>query len=1203
MIERLISMENLCPFQTYSDLFRDYILEITSKSAEYQDLNRNRLDALLIMADRVIFACLEHPDLNRVAIEIPHRLENVAQSMQQNHSVSKAIEDLLASLEKWLKAILWLVNRTKWIALHGQSDFTFSTVARELDLLQQTEIGLSADDFHQITEKCRQYILFAYRDRNFEVHETRDMEHHSKTRFLPASLFTLIAPLHKHYNVLQEKLAYLSTRPLQASELFPVMRTIASEQRNRLDGFGGREKWLQDIREKMTELQKRGGYLLLTANEGVGKSALCAKLIDELNEDIERLGAFTDEIRRISPWLPSVVVHFGKWAKQPHEVVRLLIDQINTLVTTPIFLPETSDYLLQPRFDPQVSLPISTYLPQDRPRKPRSGARLDSEIFYTQEDYPTSEGLLLGNALPQMMKFESVDYQRKLYEALDRAVQERRQVWVIIDALDEISPDGKNLTFLPEQLPVGVAILLTARPGVIDRWVRGNRHNIRLRLKNLERNEVPLLTGMPDDSPNYIAFNDQLYRKSDGWALMVDHVAQKIRRSGGDYTQVTIENSNIDVLKGQVQEWQTNDLLREILLLLAIFEPATPLQLSFIQYFLEHKYKISRLNKGHLRQVLQPVQTQLQGLDTDRVKLSLKTFAEYVRDIHCSERDLRRALSDIVIWLADDEDIDADTLAEFLQHWTDKQTIRQSKLRDIADGLVETFISQKSTERLYRIARSSWKEKNNPIFAAQCLQIAAESDNEKAMRFLGYCLLEGDGVKQDAEAGQAWLCQSAEKGYAPAMLELGLRLIKGDELDKNEQEGQIWLQKAAELKNDYAMFFLGIHHLEKQDTTKGVAWLRQAAELDNNIAMFMLSEELFDNKTVKDAQEAERWLRKLVELGEPMGMTRLGSRLLMGYGVDENIAEGRKWLRKGAEAGHPPAVYELGGRLLDGNKFDQNIKEGETWLRKAVEENFEPAIFELANRLIDGDNLLQNPQEGTKFFQQLINANNPQAMTNLANRLLDGHNLPGNVKKGQKLLRQAAKLNHANAMFVLGHRLIEGNNFPVDVIEGEEWLRQAVEANHTLAIGYLGVCLLDGDKITKDQEEGEKLLLQAAQDKEEQAMRILGNRLLDGDELRQDIVQGEKWLRQAAEVGEVRAMARLGEELLNGHILSKNQAEGEQWLRKAVENNFHEAMTSLGIRLLKGHTLTQDEAEGKNGFTKRQRRVRCRLWKYWGKCY
>ena len=186
-------------------------------------------------------------------------------------------------------------------------------------------------------------ILLAYRFRNPLTHSPEDWPASQRDKFLPAGLVFLLAPLIKHYDTLQQRLDGLIASPILDLGLLNLLSLIQSERQGHLDFFAGRQKDISEIRQRLeSDLRKSGGYCLLVGQEGIGKSALCAKISSDLSNTIKPCGRFRDEVRKYAPWLPSVIFISGKQSRQRDEIVRLIIAQVNALLLNPIPLPPAS---------------------------------------------------------------------------------------------------------------------------------------------------------------------------------------------------------------------------------------------------------------------------------------------------------------------------------------------------------------------------------------------------------------------------------------------------------------------------------------------------------------------------------------------------------------------------------------------------------------------------------------------------------------------------------------------------------------------------------------------------------------------------------------------------------------------------------------------------------------------------------------------
>jgi len=347
-----------------------------------------------------------------------------------------------------------------------------------------------------------------------------------------------------------------------------------------------------------------------------------------------------------------------------------------------------------------------------------------------------------------------------------------------------------------------------------------------------------------------------------------------------------------------------------------------------------HDYKISML-------------LSVEGLNANRIKLSLQVFAKYVREIYWSPKDRRSELAKVTVWLADDSEIDLNVMAEFLAYWTQAE---DSKCRVIAEGLINTLIGKSASETLRKVALNIMEGKIDiPPIAIRCLTAAGQLGDVSAMGNLGRRLLDGDGVTADARAGEEWLRKAAAANDPFAMWDLGRRLLDGDGITADARAGEEWLRKAAAANDSPAMGDLGRRLLDGDGITA-------------------------------DARAGEEWLRKAAAANYSPAMGDLGGRLLDGKGITADARAGEEWLRKAAEANYPPAMGDLGQRLLDGQGITPDARAGEEWLRKAAEANYSPAAVSLGFYYYENKQLA----EATHYFLQGCNENSAEASIDLA---------------------------------------------------------------------------------------------------------------------------------------------------------------------------------------------------------------------------
>lgn len=1110
---------NYSVFQDNSGLFRKYALVPMTTSQEYKGIAQ-QFDAILLLADRILCAFVEDMDFNQIE-KINTYLVDIAQAEERQEDNSRTVDALLQASEQWLKPILWLTSPASWVRLNqNKKSFTLFPTIRELGLLTQTELDIPEREAYNITDEVRQLIYWNRKDRNYVTHETHEAPAHIRGRFLTVALITLIAPVYKHQDVIKGKLLDLVASPFQNKEIEDLLALVNSERLKHLERFRAREKWIAELQRRLRDdSQLSNPYLLLIGYEGIGKSAICAKLTEVLSAGAAR-GRYAGGVKKTAPWLPHILLHFGKQSNQPNEIVRSLIAQANTLLLRPVPLPEASDYI-----DPELeteSFGSDIFVQRESKRTNSRARRNDAPLPAISGSYKSAQQGQSGRPRHKAATSELIQYRRALYLVLERITQERGPIVLIIDAIDEITTNGGELEFLPERLPVGVSALVTGRHNTkaVD-WLVSNREADRIRLAGLDRDEIPLLTQIDSlDGAAEANFNDRVLRASQGWPVLVLAAAKSAREQRDNLNAVQVDRSVDSVFARQASEWyegtsESPDLLHELLLLLAIFEPVAPLELGLVQSYLD--YQNIKLSLADLRQELLPVGAQLEGMSVGRIKIGLKAFAEYVRERYCSKRDLRGVIESITGWLETESDIDTKTLSAFLKFWADPDQVKDKNILASVEKLVDSLKDSCTPNSLYQIYLLSQQKrlKKDALlpFALRLLFAAAELGDPSAMFTLGWRLFEGIGINKDAIEGEQWLRRACAANHAAAIVYLATHLLEGDGIEKNSEEGE--------------------------------ALLRQAADL-----------------------------------GSISGSITLARCLLDGQGVEKNTLEGEQILRRLADTGEQVAIHILAIRLISGLGLAKNLEEGEQLLRKLDEDHYTAATLDLAQFLIDGNLPPQRSEEGEALLRKVANTGNTNARGILSVRLIEGNGLPKNIEEGEQLLRQLAEDGDRQAMAFLGEYLIEGNKLPKNTSEGEIWLIKSAELGWVNAMIDLGDRYLSGEGLVKKKVEGVKWLRKAIETGSTKAMTILGDHILDNNTLVRDMNEGRQWLERSASSGHVSAMIDLGERLINGNNVDRDVKEGERWLRKAVETGNTEAMTTLGNKLCNGEGLAQNPQEG-----------------------
>jgi TPR repeat protein len=599
---------------------------------------------------------------------------------------------------------------------------------------------------------------------------------------------------------------------------------------------------------------------------------------------------------------------------------------------------------------------------------------------------------------------------------------------LIIDALDEISEDASSLGFLPPRLPGGVSALITSRantPAV--RWALEHLHITRhVTLEHLQREDMPAVSGVSDDTPDGKAFNDSLHGESDGLPLIAHRLMEGVDTTQPGLSRQRLAGAAAAVFRRQAQAWTNRGpVAKEALIALGLFEPVGNLSLELLQCYLAKV--LDRVpDLADLRDVLDPIANQVQGFEEGSLKLSSRPFAVYVHEQHFSKSDLVRPLTALRSVLSEERSVSVSTQAGFLEFWG--HASRHDRHRSIAAQLVDDLVAAQDAKRLLGIAHyfKVW-ESTTSAYALPCLQQAAKLEDPTALRVLGVMTLDGKCLPTDPVEGRRLLDLASQKGDDQSLLVLGQRLLDGRGLTAAPDEGLQLLEMALGKNVEQASMALGMR-------------------------LF------FGHSVPKDARRGLELLERVATAGDANCMFFIGHFLLQGHLIEKDAAKGREWLTRAAEAGHTEAMEELAGRLLDGADVEPDGNSGRAWYEKAIKQGSTSAMTSLAERLFEGEGLTKDVAAACDLLKRAAESGNAESMGILGRRLLEGEGFPLDSAAGLEWLERGALNGNATATFLLTEAHVKRFSDDTTKAASEKWIRSAIDRqspNIPLSIGHL----------------------------------------------------------------------------------------------------------------------------------------------------
>jgi TPR repeat protein len=335
---------------------------------------------------------------------------------------------------------------------------------------------------------------------------------------------------------------------------------------------------------------------------------------------------------------------------------------------------------------------------------------------------------------------------------------------------------------------------------------------------------------------------------------------------------------------------------------------------------------------------------------------------------------------------------------------------------------------------------------------------AADAGHSLAMNQIGWLYQNGQGVAQEYAEALRWYRKSADAGERSAMSNIGWIYELGLGRQKDTDQAVAWYRKAAAAGADDAktgLRRLGVSEKAEQasngvraelrgnntplavDANAALAqskrliadndyWtalplLKQAADADRAEAIMMIGDvyENGEGPIVRDPEEAIRWYKKAADLGDPMGMYRLGNMIQLRPAVQDR-AESMKWLRMAADAGNDAAMLRLANEYRHG-QLGTDYVEAANWLRKAADAGNTVAMVNLGTALKMGRGVQQDYQEAMKWYRKaagrLESTNYPWAMYLIGDMYEQGLGVEADLAEAISWYRKAAagKPNYAPA--------------------------------------------------------------------------------------------------------------------------------------------------------------------------------------------
>lgn len=178
---------------------------------------------------------------------------------------------------------------------------------------------------------------------------------------------------------------------------------------------------------------------------------------------------------------------------------------------------------------------------------------------------------------------------------------------------------------------------------------------------------------------------------------------------------------------------------------------------------------------------------------------------------------------------------------------------------------------------------------------------SAETENPKALYYLGVCYAEGRGVEKDLVEAALCYSSAAEEDLPEAQYMLAGCYQNGVGLQKNAELAYFWYKTAAENGHPLARYEYATLYCER-DSREYCEHLKKAIADGVKKAYFPYGVYWLERSDYDDI-EGLRYIRKAVAAGNPCAMTYMGNLYRQGRYVAENHEKAFKLFSRAADGG------------------------------------------------------------------------------------------------------------------------------------------------------------------------------------------------------------------------------------------------------------------------------------------------------------
>ena len=341
------------------------------------------------------------------------------------------------------------------------------------------------------------------------------------------------------------------------------------------------------------------------------------------------------------------------------------------------------------------------------------------------------------------------------------------------------------------------------------------------------------------------------------------------------------------------------------------------------------------------------------------------------------------------------------------------------------------------------------------------------------------------------------------------------------------------------------------------------------------------------NDMDRNYEQARRWYKKAIDLGNSHAYTNLAWLAIYGNGEPRDMQKGMRMMERAANAGNSYAQASLGWIYREGyGGISQNYKAAFDWYLKAALQDYANAQASVGWLYREGMGVERDYAKSLDFYRKAALQGDVNAMGSVGYALQNGFGTEIDFDEARRWYEKGAEKNDPYSLSALAWLYREGRGVERDYGRALDLYRRAAEKNDVTGMSSLGYMAQYGLGMPVNYQEALRWYEMASAQNDAYAFSSLGYMYREGVGVPRDYVRSLNYYRRGAELGDLNAMGSMGYALQNGLGAPVDFEEARRWYEKGAEREDPYSMASLAWLYENGKGVRQDYDQAKRLYEK-----------------